>query len=142
MTGINLTNGNFTLNGPANATFIVNVSGNITVNGGANSSILLTGGVTPDHVLFNVVGTGRDVSFTGGGVLNGTFLDLLGNISVHDKTLNGSLIGGERQSISDTSGFTIILPPPHPVPEPSSLLLLGLGGVAGLIRVARRRLLA
>ena len=134
---VNLTNGNFTLTGPASATFIINVAGNITVNGGSNSSILLAGGVTPDHVLFNVTGSGNTVSFTGGGTLAGTFLDLNGSISVHDKTLNGALIGGQDQSISDTSGFKIIFPP-HVVPEPSSVVLLGLGSVLALFRVAHR----
>jgi hypothetical protein len=142
VTSLTLNNGNFTINGPASATFIINVSGNITVNGGANSSILLSGGVTPDHVLYNVTGTGHNVNFTGAGTLNGTFLDLNGSFSVHDKTLNGALIGGQGLSIADTSGFTIN----HPftaVPEPAGFLLLG-GPVvvAGLVCVLRLRKVA
>jgi hypothetical protein len=76
--GITLNNGNFTIHGSASDSFVINVAGNITVNGGANSSILLSGGVTPNNVLFNVTGTGHNVTFTGGGTLNGRFLDLGG----------------------------------------------------------------
>jgi len=149
VTDINLNNGNFTINGTSSETFIINVSGKFIDNGSA--SILLTGGVTAADVLFNIEGTGQDVAITGnaGTVENGTILAPSRNISIHDQTLNGAVIGafGMSFSIQDTSGFTLNGPPtqppfggPTPTPLPASVwsglaLLMGFGAM----RIGRRR---
>ena len=49
--GINLNNASLTLSGTASDVFIVNVTGNATFAG--TGGLLLAGGVTPNHVLYN-----------------------------------------------------------------------------------------
>jgi len=125
VSGIKMTNGTLTLSGSASDIFIINDSGKFS---SSNSSIVLTGGVTANHVLFNV---GGDVSITGGGGNDffGTILAPSSNVSVHDKTLTGEIIG---LNISDTSGFkvngTTAVPGPSPMAASAIfVLLVGLG---------------
>ncbi|HEV3301892.1 MAG TPA: ice-binding family protein [Planctomycetaceae bacterium] len=149
VTDLNLNNGNFTIHGTANETFIIDVSGKFIVNGSAN--ILLTGGVTADHVLFDITGTGQDVSITGNttSLVNGTILALSRNISIHDQTLDGAIIGAFGNSmtfsIQDTSGFQLngetFNPPINPnltTPAPSSFVLFG-SGLLGLVIFGKLR---
>jgi hypothetical protein len=137
LTDINLNNGNLTIHGGANDYFAINVSGKFIVNGSAN--ILLTGGIGPANVLFNVTGTGPDVSITGStsSQVSGILLALSRNISLHDKTFTGEIIGafGDEhisRKISITSGFNL------DVPEPSTFILAGLGFI-GVLACGRRR---
>jgi hypothetical protein len=60
-----------TLNGAANTAFVLNISGNFNISGG--SRVLLTGGLTPSDVLFNVTGnpSGAKFQITGGSLFNG-----------------------------------------------------------------------
>ena len=107
LSGISLSNGALTLNGSASDIFILNVSGSIT---SSNSNIAISGGLLASHVLINV---GGNVTITGGGPNNfyGTILDPNGQVTVHDKTLTGELIGN---TITDTSGFSVNFIPPPP----------------------------
>jgi hypothetical protein len=140
----NITN-SLTLNGSANDFFVVNVTGNIALGG--STSLGLSGGVTADHVLYNLIGSSGSVATHVGNTLNGTLLGLNYNFNL-DGTFNGEIIGGGN-SISLLSGavvnFIPFTPPTPPVPEidPSSfagaLTLLG-GGV--LLLTDRRRRLA
>jgi hypothetical protein len=124
------------------------------VNGSA--SILLTGGVTANDVLFDITGTGQDVLITGNttSVVNGTILALSRNISLHDQTLDGAVIGAfgsstQSYQIQDTSGFQLDYQPFQPqvlaTPEPSSFVLAS-SGMLGLFVVAtvlrRKRIVA
>jgi hypothetical protein len=122
--GINMSNGTLTLNGSASDVFVINDAGGFK---SSNSSMVLNG-VTANHVLFNITG---NVAITGGGGNNfyGTILAPLSDVSVHDKTLTGAIIGN---TISDTSGFTVngtkAVPAPAPLVASAALLaLLGLG---------------
>jgi hypothetical protein len=101
VTQINLGSGlTLTLNAPANASFVINVtgsgaSGGILLNG---ANIVLTGGVTPSNVIFNVVGgSGANVSVTDS-TINGIAMDLAGSVSLtshnSDATVNGEVISG------------------------------------------------
>jgi hypothetical protein len=112
VSGIKMNNGTLTLSGSASDIFIINDSGKFASN---NSSMVLTGGVTPNHVLFNVSG---DVMLNGGGGSDffGTILAPSSNVSVHDKSLTGEIIG---LNVSDTAGFkvngTTAVPGPSPM---------------------------
>ncbi|HEY2895485.1 MAG TPA: PEP-CTERM sorting domain-containing protein [Pirellulales bacterium] len=137
LTDINLNNGNLTINGGPNDYFAINVSGKFIVNGSAN--ILLTGGIGPANVLFNVTGTGQDVSITGStsSHVNGILMALSRNLTLHDKIFTGEIIGAfgtasTSRQISITSGFQLN------VPEPSTFILAGFG-LAGLLACRRRK---
>ena len=129
--GINMSNGQLVLKGGANDIFIINDSGQFQ---SSNSNMSLQGGVTANHIVFNVKG---DVAITGGGgnEFDGTILAPTSNVSVHDKTLTGEIIGG---NIADTSGFTVNHT--RAVPGPSPLLAtFGLVAVMGLGYAVKRR---
>jgi choice-of-anchor A domain-containing protein len=66
-----MTGGTFTLSGTAMTTYIINVGRNFSLN---NSSIVLSGGVMPSHVLFNIKGTGSQVSLNQGTSMKGILL--------------------------------------------------------------------
>jgi hypothetical protein len=134
---INLTNfvlGNqatLTLNAPAGDSFIFNISGNFSDQG----LVLLTGGITPDDVLFNVTGTGSAVQFSGGGnqaQLNGILLAPFRDIQLAPGLVTGEIIGGGN-ILTLTSGADA-------VPEASTTMLLITGTVFfGAVVFCRRK---
>jgi len=130
---INLNQAALTLSAPAGATIIVNVTGSITLNGGSQGNGLrLAGGVTPNDVFFNIIGGGA-VTTTGGGnaqAIQGSVLDLLGDVELHPGEVDGQIIA---KDFSSSSG-ALVSPPP--VPEPSTWVLM-LGGI-GLSRCLQR----
>src|SRR6185503_6031986 len=80
---ISLSGKQLTLLAPAGASFIFNVSGKFVLTGGGQGpQIRVAGGVLPEDVLYNIIGAGSDVSFSGGGggvkccaaVIDGTVL--------------------------------------------------------------------
>jgi choice-of-anchor A domain-containing protein len=132
LTSVNMTNGNVLINGTANDTFIFRVSGDFNVG---NSTIRVTGGVTPNHVLWYFPNTSSIKSPNG--AWDGTILALNSGVSF-DNTPNG--LGPVRGAIiaSDdannnqnyvftvVSGFDIVNEPFTPViPLPATA-----GGVA------------
>jgi PEP-CTERM motif len=144
----------FTIHGSSSDRVVINIPS--TDGLGFNGSIVLDGGITPDHVLFNLVKGDFD-TLTGGDTLMidtdgnptiGTFLVPNGNFIITDSMIFGRIFGGgaEFDSIIQTSDPTdpsfmtsIVAPPPFQTPEPTSLALLGAGLVAlGIIRRHRR----
>jgi hypothetical protein len=67
-----LNNSTLTLNGVAGSAFIINVSNNFSLANG--SKIVLTGGLTPSDVLFNVTGSSGTFSIASGSLFQGTLL--------------------------------------------------------------------
>lgn len=123
---INMSNGNLTLQGSPSDIFIINDSGKFA---SSNSGMVLNG-VTPNHIVFNIAGS---VAITGGGNNNfdGTILAPNSDVSVHDKTLTGAIVG---RNVSDTSGFTVngtrAVPGPSPLAACAALVgILGVGYV-------------
>jgi choice-of-anchor A domain-containing protein len=120
LSGINLRGGRkLTLSAPAGSTFVLNVGSRL--RGGAfnlsSAQIILTGGLTADDVLFNVLGSGG-VNIASSTV-NGIVLALNRSVSVTGGAVNGELVGG---SIS-LSGGSVNNPPPV-VPEANTFLVL------------------
>ena len=65
-------NSTLTLNGVAGSAFVINVSNNFSLAN--NSKIVLTGGLTPSDVLFNVRGSSGNLSIASGSFFQGTLL--------------------------------------------------------------------
>jgi choice-of-anchor A domain-containing protein len=123
--------GTLTLNGGASDFFIFNITGTYTQSG--KSPVVLTGGITPDHVLWNFIdgpfGAGANIGGASDAV--GVFLAPFRDFSITDSTLNGSII---------TAGDLKITSQALVVPEipTTSALLIGFASLAGMLRLRRR----
>jgi len=100
-----------TLKGGFNDYFFINVSGKYAMSG--SSQIKLTGGINTTHVIFNIVGSGEAVAFSGSSVGVGTYLANDRDINVSGATINGVLIGAKNHKIALTSGAQIQVDTPH-----------------------------
>jgi hypothetical protein len=153
VTSVSFPNGTFTVNGGASDFVVFNIPFAASLNG----SIVLSGGITSDHVLFNFTPTTSNLTnynndytnLTGGPTLTistnglataGVFLDPTGDFQVnHTGVITGRVIGGDTHNSAFVSGADLNAPPTfRQTPEPSSLLLLGTG-LSGVGVVARRR---
>lgn len=141
------TNGDtITIDGGPDDEFIFNVSGGFHVAGADINNLIeginLTGGVTPNHVLFNIYGpgtSGTETVIIGNArtTMNGTFLAPLRAFNFGHATINGAFIGSLDQDIKIHNEGVITQTPFSSVPEPSSLVLAGGLLTCGLAR--RRR---
>lgn len=148
VTSVSFPNGTFTINGSASDYVVFNYDG----NNGFNGNIVLSGGITSDHVLFNIIPNPASITnynnaytslsggptltiSTNGLVTTGIFLDPTGNIQINHSVLDGRIFGGDTQNLSIVSGADINAPM-SPTPEPASMLLYGTGLllVGGLLR--------
>jgi choice-of-anchor A domain-containing protein len=105
--------------------------------------ITLTGGLTPDMVLWNFGGTANvqlnnNASSYPTKFFQGIILAPNNAISIVNANLNGRVFGGDSSDMQIVSGDTINAPPPSQVPEPSSMLLLGTGLIGGASIVRRK----
>jgi Putative Ice-binding-like adhesive domain len=87
-----LTNGTFTLQGTAMNSFIINVSRNFSIN---NSSVILSGGLMASNVLFNVKGTGSQVSLNQGVSLTGILLAYQRKVDLSGGKVFGKVIANQ-----------------------------------------------
>ena len=142
-----------TINGSAADTFVLNVSGGFDFT---KSFIQLTGGITSDNVLFNVVGTGTTAKVTGdNSIFYGTLLAVNRNIDIQGIGSQNGFVQGVSAGLDgipgtdddnpgyegrvigalSTSTTTLNLDVfsgaevNAPVPEPSAFALLVLGAV-------------
>jgi len=127
------THDTLTINGSANSQFVFNISSGFILNGG---SIVLTGGVTADNILFNLNGAGEGVTLNKPvGFAYGTFLAPQRDIILDKATLIGAVIGGGDGRFVIHSGATLI----NPIPEVSfSGLWIGFAGLICAFHVRRR----
>jgi choice-of-anchor A domain-containing protein len=142
LTSMTFNNGNtLTINGDAAGDYVViNVAETNINNPQFAGAIALSGGLTPNQVLFNFTG-GNSVMLTGGSTLKTsannasqdcTYLDPNGPINMNSVNIDGHVFGGDSSDMQIVSGATIVAY----VPEPQAFALLALG-LAG-VWVARR----
>ena len=87
---IQLSGQTLTFQGSASDYFIVNVAGDVNLSG--SSQILVSGGLTPANVLFNV---GGKVAQSGDSIVNGTFLVPNGTVSNASANFYGAIYAPE-----------------------------------------------
>lgn len=135
---INLSGATLTLQGSASDYYIFNISSALTLS---HASILLSGGLTPDNVLFNITRSGgTGLGMSGGlsteSVLYGIVLANDSSVSEAPGLVVGEIISG--QNIGIASGAQV---EGLSVPDGgSSITLLSMG--CGLIILARKKLLS
>jgi hypothetical protein len=124
---INLGNGiSLTLNGPATASFVINITGAGT-NGGItlnSSQLLVSGGLSSANVIYNVTGSGANVSASGNGdLVDGILMDLNGMESINAVSVNGEVISSGNISLSNGGDVQVV----ETVPEASTTAYFTLG---------------
>ena len=105
-----------TINGDPNGDSVVL---NVTSSTNFGGSVVLTGGLTPDNVIFNFVGGGNP-ALTGGpslsistgatGLAQGIFLDPNGKISIGAGNVLGRVFGGDRQDLQFNGPSNVTAP--------------------------------
>jgi hypothetical protein len=127
-----LANGFLTLRGGVSDVFLTNGAGQLSING--PSEILLAGGLSANHVLFNIEGSGELAEIKGdaASAVNGTLLALRHNVNIPtDYSIQG---------IQGSVGFELNYQPFSPnIPEPATVTLLGLGLAVAFTTKARRK---
>jgi hypothetical protein len=94
----------FTLQGTATTSFIINVSKTFALTGG--SKILLSG-VPPQNVLFNILGKGTQVAFSGGSSMSGILLAMNRKVDLSAGHVIGKVIANQ---VVITSGGSVLTP--------------------------------
>jgi hypothetical protein len=130
-----------TIVGGVNDLVVINVPAAYTFDIGA--AINLSGGITADQVLINILGTSNNVLHisANGAAINADFVVANGNYSVNSASVDGRVAGGTG-AVQWNSGGSETAPPDVPsgssaAPEPSTYVLLGIG-LLGLGYFSRR----
>jgi hypothetical protein len=135
-----LQNDTLTISGDADDFFVLRTSGIVNTN----RVMTLTGGVTADHIFWDLDGSSGNVLQTSGGnQLFGTFIDTKGgNFQFSELQLGGQLIntGGHIQFVSGSHMTADVFTPPK-VPEPATwvMMLAGFGGLGAALRSRRKQ---
>lgn len=122
-----------TINGTISQFVVIDVTG--TSNDNLNGALMLTGGITPDQVLINFLGTSGNVQgAANGATLDGTFLIPDMGVNLDNLTIDGHLFGGASgDSFQFVSGARIDQPALETTPVPAALPLFASGlGALGL----------
>ncbi len=128
--------GILTLQGSATDRFVFNITAG-SYNQSSKSTVVLSGGLTPDNILWNFVGGGQGANVHSSGQAFGTFLSPDRTFSIDDSVLFGAAIAQGHLAVG-SKGLIVT-----PVPEISSLLpLVALVLVVAGTKILRRRNMA
>lgn len=108
LTDFIMTSGTFTLSGTATTSFIINITKSFSLN---NASIVLSGGVLAQNVLFNIRGSGGQVSLNQGTQLPGILLALNRKVDLSGGHVTGKVIADQ---VVITSGGSVVTPTTNP----------------------------
>ncbi|HSU55781.1 MAG TPA: SdrD B-like domain-containing protein [Candidatus Dormibacteraeota bacterium] len=117
---ISLSGKQILLTGPSDAKFVFNITGKLVLTGGGlgpQIRVDASAGIATSAVLYNLIGTGADVAFSGGGggvsccaaIVDGTILAPYRKIALSPGLVNGEVISG--LNISIVSGSSVRCPP-------------------------------
>jgi hypothetical protein len=98
----------FTLQGTATTSFIINVAKNFSLTG---ASRIALSGVPPQNVLFNILGTGSQVAFSGKSSMSGILLALGRKVDLSSGAVTGKVIANQ---VVITSGGSVVSPTTNP----------------------------
>ena len=104
LTDFVMTDGTFTLQGTATTAFIINISGRFALTGKAAITLA---GVPPANVLFNIRGTGQQVSLNQGTSLSGILLATKRTVDLSGGKVIGAVVGNQ---VNITSGGSVVSP--------------------------------
>lgn len=117
-------NQTLTLDGSANDLFLINVGGNVSLSG--NSNIVVSGNLPAANVLFRVPTSGANVSLSGNGKVQGTFIAPRGTAQISGNgRIQGSVLAWNSITLSgngltfDPVPFCPIVAAPTPTPSPT-----------------------
>jgi hypothetical protein len=128
-----------TLKGGANDIFVLNVANSVSFLQTTWTPVVLSGGVTADHVLFNLLSTSPTANalfVTNNVTLVGTFIAPYGSMSLGSADLDGAVFAGGNNLILNGSTINADV---FVLPEPSSFALVGISCLFGLGLCSRRR---
>ena len=102
--------GPLTINGSASDYVVINIPSGQTAK--FSDAITLTGGITDDHVLYNILGTGNEI----GGAANkatvhGVIVGINRKFNMDAVTIDGRVIGGDSTNFQLVSNFRLVAPP-------------------------------
>lgn len=127
-----------TINGSASDYVVLNFGAGVNTH--FSGEISLSGGITADHVLFNMF-SGADLmagptlqTAANNNIQHVTYLNPNGTININSVTIFGHLYGGDTADMQITSNAGVVN-----IPEPSTFVLVGFSCLLGLGFWSRRR---
>src|SRR5262249_30289041 len=92
-----------TINGSASDYVVINVPAGAAFK--LSGAVSLTGGITDDHVLYNVLGTGQIGGAANGATIHGTIVAINRTFNVDNVHIDGRIIGGDSGNFQLVSNF-------------------------------------
>lgn len=114
--------------------------GNVNLGG----AVALSGGLTDDQILWNFTSSGKNIDLKTNYssypslAFQGIILAPNDDLATDNSYLDGRFFGGDSGDMQFVSGAHVTMPTTQNVPEPSELLLLGIGLLACLLLCTRQ----